>query len=82
MQGLGGLLRLATVALEALLSVEATALSGFGLFSSVSFGLGHADLLCIVMSSIPDRKETMSPDVSISHRIDGNETSYGHISPV
>jgi hypothetical protein len=45
MQSLGGLLRLATVALEALLSVEATAPSGFSLFSGVSFGLGHDHLL-------------------------------------
>ncbi|HZC00619.1 MAG TPA: hypothetical protein VE844_04430 [Gammaproteobacteria bacterium] len=45
MQSIGGLLRLATVALEALLSVEATAPSGFSLFSGVSFGLGHDHLL-------------------------------------
>jgi hypothetical protein len=45
MQGFDGLLCLATVAIEALLSVEATALSSFGLFAGVSFGLGHGDLL-------------------------------------
>jgi hypothetical protein len=33
MQGFSGLLRLATVAFEAFLSVAATALSGFSLFS-------------------------------------------------
>jgi hypothetical protein len=38
MQGLSGLLRVATVALETLLGVTATAHSGFGLFSGVSFG--------------------------------------------
>src|SRR5206468_11899148 len=53
MQGLGGLLCLATVAIEALLSVMAAALSGFGLFFRVSFRWGHDDLLRIVMSSIP-----------------------------
>jgi putative ABC transport system substrate-binding protein len=66
MQGLGGLLRLATVTLEALLSVEATALSGFGWLSSVSFGLGHDDLLSIALTRILDRKEIMSHLVSIS----------------
>ena len=45
MQGFDGLLCLATVAIEALLSVEATALSSFGLFAGVSFGLGPGDLL-------------------------------------
>ena len=68
MQGLSSLLRLATVALEALLSVEATALSGFSLFFGVSFGLGHDDLLCIGMRSIRDTKETMPRCVSISAR--------------
>jgi hypothetical protein len=40
MQGLGSLLGLAPVAFEALQSVLATALSGFSLFSGVSFGWG------------------------------------------
>src|SRR5207247_8172372 len=69
MQGLGGLLCLATVAIEALLSVMAAALSGFGLFFRVSFRWGHDDLLRIVMSSIPKyMKETMSHLASISKR--------------
>src|SRR5438552_7761352 len=69
MQGLGGLLCLATVAIEALLSVMAAALSGFGLFFRVSFRWGHDDLLRIVMSSIPTyMKETMSHLASISRR--------------
>src|SRR6059058_1371501 len=69
MQGLGGLLCLATVAIEALLSVMAAALSGFGLFFRVSFRWGHDDLLRIVMSSIPTyMKETMSHLASISKR--------------
>jgi hypothetical protein len=68
MQGLGGLLGLATVTLEALLSVEAAARSGFGLFFGVSFGWGHDDLLCLIMSSILDIKETMPHRVSISAR--------------
>src|SRR5688500_6587785 len=72
MEGFSSLLRLAPVALEALLGVAATAHSGFGLFSGVSFGWGHADLVCIVMRSIPDRKETMSHRVSMSHRMDEN----------
>jgi hypothetical protein len=50
MQGFDGLWCLATVAIEALLSVEATAPSSFSLFAGVSFGLGHADFLYIVMS--------------------------------
>jgi len=50
MQGLGGLLGLATVALEVLLSVEAAAPSGFGLFSGLSFRWGHDAFLCIEMS--------------------------------
>jgi hypothetical protein len=60
MQGLGGLLGLAPIALKALLSIAAAALSGFGLFSGVSFSWGHDDLLCIVMNLILDTKETMS----------------------
>src|SRR5437016_8527044 len=69
MQGLGGLLCLATVAIEALLSVMAAALSGFGLFFRVTFRWGHDDLLRIVMSSIPTyMKETMSHLASISKR--------------
>src|SRR5207249_10741225 len=69
MQGLGGLLCLATVAIEALLSVMAAALSGFCLFFRVSFRWGHDDLLRIVMSSIPTyMKETMSHLASISKR--------------
>src|SRR5687767_11183761 len=72
MEGFGSLLRLAPVALEALLGVAATAHSGFGLFSGVSFGWGHADLVCIVMRSIPDIRETMSHRVSMSHRMDEN----------
>src|SRR5438552_18861152 len=69
MQGLGGLLCLATVAIEALLSVMAAALSGFGLFFRVSFRWGHDDLLRIVMRSIPAyMKETMSHLASISKR--------------
>src|SRR5437773_10141119 len=69
MQGLGGLLCLATVAIEALLSVMAAALSGFGLFFRVSFRWGHDDLLRIVMSPIPTyMKETMSHLASTSKR--------------
>src|SRR5687768_3359915 len=72
MEGFGSLLRLAPVALEALLGVAAPAHSGFGLFSGVSFGWGHADLVCIVMRSIPDIRETMSHRDSMSHRMDEN----------
>jgi hypothetical protein len=67
MQGFGSLLGLATVALEALLSIEAAAPSGFGLFSSLSFSLGHDDCLRIGINSIPVwMKEPMSPLASIS----------------
>src|SRR6266478_2470312 len=66
MQGFGGMLRLVPIAVEALLSVTTAALSGFGLFFRVSFGLGHDALLCIVIISLPDIKATMSHLVSIS----------------
>ena len=68
MQGLGGLLRLAPVTIETLLSRVTATLSGFGLFSGVSFGLGHAVLLRIVIRLIVDTKETLSHDGSISKR--------------
>jgi hypothetical protein len=57
---------LVPIAVEALLSVTTAALSGFGLFFRVSFGLGHDALLRIVIISRPDIKETMSHLVSIS----------------
>src|SRR3989454_3050721 len=65
-QGFGGLLRLVPITVEALLSVTTAALSGFGVFFRVSFGLGHDALLRIVIISRPDIKETMSHLVSIS----------------
>src|SRR6266545_1024630 len=45
LQGLGGLLRLNTVAIEALLCFETAALSGFGVFVSGSFAWGHSKIL-------------------------------------
>src|SRR2546430_7922304 len=66
MQGFGGLLRLVPITVEALLSVTTAALSGFGVFFRVSFGLGHDALLRIVIISRPDIKETRSHLVSIS----------------
>src|SRR5438093_1302106 len=66
MPGFGGLLRLVPITVEALLSVTAAALSGFGVFFRVSFGLGHDALLRIVIISLPDIKETMSHLVSIA----------------
>jgi hypothetical protein len=67
MEGLSGLLPLATIALEALLSVSAATVSGFGLFFGISFEWGHDDFLV-------DRdpfdsgidKETLSHRMSIS----------------
>ena len=44
-EGLGGVLRLAAVALQALPRFEAAALSGFSLFFGVSFRWGQAVLL-------------------------------------
>ena len=48
LEGLGGVLRLAAVALQALLRFEAAALSGFGLFFGVSLRGRHSALLCSV----------------------------------
>jgi len=45
---------LTPVAFEALLHALTPALSGFGLFSGVSFGSGHGELLGIVRISILD----------------------------
>jgi hypothetical protein len=45
LEGLGGVLRLAAVAREALLRGAIPALSRFGLFFGVSFRWGHAALL-------------------------------------
>jgi hypothetical protein len=44
-QDLGGMLCLAAITGEALLRLQATALSGFGLFFGVSFRWGHDALL-------------------------------------
>jgi hypothetical protein len=63
MEGLSSLLCLAPILLEALLSKATAALSGFGGFFRVSFGLGHDDLLRII--SRPDMQETMSHDASL-----------------
>src|SRR5207249_10833785 len=60
------LLRLVPIAVEAFLSVTTAALSGFGWFFRVSFGLGHDALLRIVIISLSDIKETMSHLVSIA----------------
>jgi hypothetical protein len=85
MQGLGGLLRLATVAIEALLSVEAAALSGFGLFLGLSFRWGHDDLLRIAIHSIP---VLMKETVSLASRFQpiisraATQPSCLHISPL
>jgi len=48
LEGLGGVLRLAAVAREALLSLEAATLSRFGVLFDVSFAWGHGALLCSV----------------------------------
>jgi hypothetical protein len=48
LEGLGGVLRLATITFEALLSYEATALSGFGPLFGVSLREGHGALLRFV----------------------------------
>jgi hypothetical protein len=48
LEGLGGVLRLAAIALQALVSLEAAALSGFGVFFRRSFAWGHGLLLCSV----------------------------------
>jgi hypothetical protein len=48
LQGLGGILRLATITFEALLRFEAATLSGFRVFFDVSCGGGHGALLAFV----------------------------------
>jgi hypothetical protein len=67
-EGLGGPLGVAPILLQTFLSVTTAALASFGVFFRVSFCWGHDDLLRIVIMSIPDRKETMSHPISISHR--------------
>jgi hypothetical protein len=48
LESLGGVLRLAAVSREALVSLEAAALSGFGVFFRRSFAWGHGALLSSV----------------------------------
>jgi hypothetical protein len=48
LEGLGGVLRLAAVALEAFSSGATPALSRFGMFFGASFGWGHSVLQCAV----------------------------------
>jgi hypothetical protein len=48
-QGLGGPLRLAPIALKTFMGLQATALSGFGLLFGVSFAGGHGVLLLTVV---------------------------------
>ena len=48
LQGLGGLLRLEAVTLEALSGMKAAALSGFGMFFRASCAGGHGVRLCSV----------------------------------
>jgi len=43
------------------MSLEATALSGFGLLFGVSFAGGHRGLLQTVMLAMHGEKDTMSP---------------------
>jgi len=45
LEGFGGVLRLTAVSREALVSLEAAALAGFGLFFGVSLCGGHGALL-------------------------------------
>ncbi len=48
LEGLSGLLRLASVTLQALLRLQAAPVSGFGMFFGASFGWGHIVLRCAV----------------------------------
>ena len=48
LKGLGGVLRLAAVTLQALLRLKTATLSGFGLFFRVSLRGRHSALLCVV----------------------------------
>jgi hypothetical protein len=64
MSGLGDLLGLATVTLEALLRMVAAALSGFRLFFGISFSRRHGDLLHTVIISRRGMKETLSHSLS------------------
>jgi hypothetical protein len=45
LQDLGGVLRLAAITCEALLRLQATALSGFGVAFLIGFGTSHGVLL-------------------------------------
>lgn len=60
MDGLDRVLGLSALLLEALLSIESTAFSGFGLFGGVSFHGGHGEILRTVWVILLDSKETMS----------------------
>ena len=71
LEGLGGVLRLAAITCEALLGLQAAALSGFGLFFGASFGWGHGVLRCSVWDfcgcSLPKRTRHM-PLASVRRR--------------
>jgi hypothetical protein len=60
MDGLDRVLGLSARWLEALLGIESTAFSGFGLFGGASFHKGHGEILRTVGGILLDSKETMS----------------------
>ena len=59
MDGLDRVLGLSALLLEALLGLESTAFSGFGLFGGVSFHRGHGEILRAVWVILLVSKETM-----------------------
>jgi hypothetical protein len=63
-EGLEGTLSLGVVTLEALVSLVAAALSGFGVFFSVSLSLGHGDLLHTMIIATHGLKDTLVHSIS------------------
>ena len=59
LQEVGGVLRLAAVACEALLRLQTTTLSGFGMFFIALCGWGHWELLHAVVLSMRGVQPTM-----------------------
>jgi hypothetical protein len=60
-ESLGSLLRVAPIALQAFMDLEATALPGFDVLFGVSFARGHRVLLLTVMLARRGAKDTMAP---------------------
>jgi hypothetical protein len=73
-QGLHRPRRLAPIARRALMSLQATAWSGFRLLFGVSFAEGHSVLLLPVLLARHGQKETMSPKAFNGKNLHGPQT--------